>query len=148
MDFYFKNGLAVSTQRTYNAAKKRYAQFCIVTGRRITPASEHQLCCYVAWLAMQNIAHSTIKCYLSAVRHLHIAEGLVDPKISSMARLEQVLRGVKSTQAKGLKRPRPRLPISIELLNKMRQQWQKEGGVKGDRLMLWSAASLCFFGLF
>lgn len=111
-----------------------------------TPAQEHQLCQYVSFLAIDNLCHNTIKCYLSAVRHLHIAEGWGDPGISKMARLEQVLRGIKSMQARGKTKERPRLPISIDLLHKLRGVWQREATV--DAKMLWAAASLCFFGFF
>jgi len=44
---------------------------------------------------------STIKCYLSAIRQLHIAQGAGDPGIGNMAKLEQVLKGIKAAQAKG-----------------------------------------------
>ena len=71
------------------------------------PASENQLCQFVVCLAIEKISHSTIKCYLCAIRHLHIAVGQGDQQICDMARLEQVLRGVKSTQAKENKAQRP-----------------------------------------
>ena len=74
------------------------------------PASESILCKFVAYLAMADLSHSTIKWYLSAVRHLQIEEEKGDPRISQMARLEQVLRGIKCTQARaGIKRGQ-RLP--------------------------------------
>jgi hypothetical protein len=41
------------------------------------------------------LAPSTIKLYLSAVRHLQLSVGLPDPKIADMARLEQVVKGAK-----------------------------------------------------
>ena len=80
------------------------------------PASEHQLCQFVACLAIEKISHSTIKCYLSAIRHLHVAVGQGDPRICDIARLEQVLRG-GYTQAKEKRNPKARLPISIDLLH-------------------------------
>ncbi len=92
----------------------------------LPPALEHQLCQYVSYLGLASLSHNTIKCYLSAVRHLHIAEGLPDPQISRMARLEQVIRGVKSTQAKRKNKGKERLPISIEILGEMRRTWQRE----------------------
>ena len=95
---------------------------------------------------MDNLCHNTIKCYLSPVRHLHIAEGVGDPNIRDMARLEQVLRGIKAVQAKGKVKARPRLPISIDLLGKLRGVWHREDSV--DAKMLWAASSLCFFGFF
>lgn len=109
------------------------------------PTSESLLCRYVSSLANENISQSTIKCYLAAVRHLHIAEGFGDPNISGMARLEQVLKGIKSTQAKGMKR-NVRLPITPELLLSMRSTWLVVGLIsQDDGRMLWAAASLCFF---
>ena len=90
------------------------------------------------------MCHNTIKCYLSAIRHLHIDEGLGDPGISKMARLEQVLRGIKSIQAKQGRKERPRLPISLDMLRKLHDVWTVDSSYDGR--MLWAAASLCFFG--
>ena len=71
------------------------------------PASEHQLCQFVACLAIEKISHSTIKCYLSAIRHLHVAVGLGDPRICDMARLEQVLREVSPLKLRKSETQRP-----------------------------------------
>ncbi len=98
----------------------------------------------VSYLALQKLSHSTIKCYLAAVRHLHIAERAGDPEIAKIPRLEQVLRGVKLTQAKGNKKGKVRLPISIDILGKMRDAWQ--GEASQDTGMLWAAALVCFLG--
>ncbi len=89
------------------------------------PASEYQLCQYVSSLTTGNVSHNTIKCYLSAVRHLHIAEGMGDPRINNMARLEQVLRGIKRVQARRAKKERERLPITLDLLKKLKGVWLK-----------------------
>ena len=74
-----------------------------------------------------------------------MAEGYGDPNIGSMARLEQVMKGIKSTQAKdpGGKKLR-RLPITPELLQKLKDSWFRGSGKDG--CMLWAAATLCFFG--
>ena len=129
MGFYFQNGLASSTQKAYNSAKKQYILFCGSSSLIPLPASESQL------------YH---KCYLAAIRYLHIAEGYGDPNISSMARLEQVLKGIKSVQAKGHKRV-PQLPITPNRLVKMKEVWDKLPNTF-DGNMLWAASSLCFFG--
>lgn len=144
MEFYFCNALASSTQSSYGSAKKRYLSFCQKYNLNPTPASEHQLCQYIAGLALENLSHNTIKCYLSAIRHLHIDRGLGDPGISKMARLEQVLRGVKSVQAKRNIKEKPRLPISLDILRKLRTVWLNEHS--NNSRMLWAAASMCFFG--
>ena len=102
------------------------------------PASEQQVCLFCVFLAKQKLTHATIKCYLAAVRHLHIADGAGDPHMGSMAKLEQVLKGIKSIQAKGGAQGRERLPITPELLVKLKRVI--------DKVMLWGAALLCFFG--
>lgn len=146
MEFYFRNGLAESTQRAYNSAKRRYIHFCSIHNLSPIPSSERQLCHYVSYLAIANLSHNTIKAYLSAVRHLHIAEQAADPGISKMPRLEHVLRGVKYMQARGERKGKARLPISIDILHKLREAWQRKAS--RDSVMLWAAASLCFFGFF
>ena len=97
----------------------------------------------MASLARDGLAHSTVKNYLAAVRHLHLEEGLPDPKMVDMARLQLVVRGVKKQQARA-SAPRTRLPITVEVLHKLRVAWRGPNNPEG--LMLWAAASLCFFG--
>ncbi len=142
VEFYFQNGLASSTQKAYNSAKKRYIQFCSGRGLTPLPASEDQLCQFASSLANQKLCHSSIKSYLAAIRHLHIAERYGDPNISSMARLEQVLKGIKSVQSKGPKTI-SRLPITPDHLVTMREVWSKQSS-SVDGKMLWAAASLFF----
>ena len=89
-----------------------------------------------------------MKCYLSAVRHLHIAEGQGDPGINKMVRLEQVLRGIKSVQARAPPQGRiMRQPITLILLCKMKESWQRGGAdcyvVGGSHpLLLWLSSDL------
>ena len=88
-----------------------------------------------------------LKCYLAAIRHLHIAKGVGDPAISAMPRLVQVLRGTRFDQSKGSKKPRVRLPITPSILQQLKKVWlsQAEGE---DAIMLSVAAALYFFGFF
>lgn len=142
MEFYCSQALAESTGRTYASAKKRYFQF--YTNHKFTPlpAHEHSICCFVASLAREGLTCTTIKCYLSGVRHLHVENGWGDPKFCSMARLELVLRGVKRVQSTRVK---PRLPITPKLLRELRGVWLGQTN-NWDGRMLWAAAALCFFG--
>ena len=94
---------------------------------------------------MSGLRASTIKCYLSAIRQLQIARGAGDPGIGNIAKLEQVLKGIKAAQAKGGDTLQPRLPITPALLLAMKGVWERES-VSQDKAMLWAAASLCFFG--
>ena len=94
-------GAALSTQKTHNSAKKWYLQFCDDKSLFPLVASEKQLCHFVSLLAIQSLCHNTIKSYLAAIRHHHIAEGYRDPHIRNMAKLEQVLKVIKAVRSKG-----------------------------------------------
>lgn len=76
---------------------------------------------------------------------MHVAEGFGDPHINNMAKLEQVLRGIKSVQCRNSKRING-LPISPNLMSKMRKVWVKEP-CTFNGTMLWAASSL-FFSVF
>ncbi len=144
VDFYCKEAIAKSTKKSYASAQKRYMLFCVTHTITALPTTEQSLCRYVAFLAMENLSPATIKCYLSAVRHLQVAKGYGDPHIGSMARLELVLRGVKRVRGKS-GQPKPRLPITPDLLGKLREAWLDQPRGK-DGSMLWAASALCFFG--
>ena len=65
-----------------------------------------------------------------------------DPRISAMPRLELVVRGMKRMQA-GVP-SKPRLPITPEILHKIRAAWDQSD--QWDHIMLWGVMCLCFFG--
>ena len=119
--------------------------FCVELGQPPLPASEQRLCLFAAYLAKENLAHSSIRGYLAAVRHFQVARGLGDPRIAAMPKLEQVLRGIKRSQAANGRRERQRTPMSVEGLEVLRRIWSRTPGGQ-DARMLWAAATLCFFG--
>ena len=136
-----------STRKSYESAKNRYEKFCQTNQLTPLPASENQLCLFVSQLANEKLTHATIKCYLAAVRHAHIARGFGDPRINEMSRLEQVIKGIKAIQCRGgaASSRSNRLPTTPCLLQQMKQSWQAEGDGL-DQAMLWAASLLCFFG--
>ena len=149
MDSYFSAGLASSTSRVYRTGINRYLEMCRQLSASPTPASEGLLYKFVAYLALNNIAFSTIKVYLSGVRQLHVREGHPPPPTTEVARLTQVLRGIKISQAAS-NQPNParkRLPITPEILRQVKARWQQEPPSQ-DRIMLWAAFLTCFFGFF
>ncbi len=101
VEFYLDHALAPSTKRTYGSAKKRYILFCHSHNIPPFPTSEPVQCRYVAHLANSSLKHTSIKCYLAAVRHLQIELGQGDPDMTSMAKLELVTKGVKRVQVAG-----------------------------------------------
>ena len=64
--------------------------------------------------------------------------------MGEMTQLEYVLKGLKR---KSQTTSRTRLPITLDILKRMRQVWQHHSA-PGDAVMLWAAATMCcfFFG--
>ena len=146
VQFFFSQGLAQSTQRSYNAGKNRFITFCQEANLTPFPAAESTLCIFAAYLALQGLKHHTIKSYLSAVRHLQIEKNCFDPfNQQSLVKLELVLKGVKRYQAALGVKSRPRLPITPSILRKIKTTWDRKAA-DPDYVMLWAACCLCFYG--
>ena len=111
------------------------------------PTCENTLCFYGPHLAsVSKLKHVSIKCYLSAIRHLQITEGYSDPFKSEMPRLDYVMKGIKRTQGElGLNKPNPRLPITPEVLRRLRAVWLPSQARYKESL-LWAVACIVFFG--
>ena len=117
MERYFSAGIGAATNRVYSTGIKKYLTMCHNLSMSPTPASEDILCKFVTHLALNNISANSIKMYLLGVRQLHVREGLPPPCTADMAKLAQVMRGIKLIQAS--KRPisqRKCLPITPEIL--------------------------------
>ena len=91
---------------------------------------------FFAALREQQLTHKTIKCYLSAVSHLHIQYGHEDPFASALPQLTYVLSGVRRTQ--GERHTRQRLSITPMELRSIKTVWSQQS-LKYDTLMLWAA---------
>lgn len=94
-------------------------------------------------LQIEGLKHRSIKSYLSAIRHLQIAEGLGDPFHGiSMPKLEHVFRGVKKHQVETMGGQRERLPIIPCILRQIKGVWDDiRKNVLGGLLFV----SLCIF---
>ena len=97
---------------------------------------------FVGHLFQGGVSSGTVKSYLAAVRHTQIIMGLGDPHIPDMPRLDYVVKGFKRL---AIRTPRQRLPITLELLSLIRDEWQGYP-CKRDAAMLWAASCLAFFG--
>ena len=149
VEHYFHSGIAPSTSRVYAVGANRYLAVCDQLNTQPLPTSEQLLCKFAAHLATLTIAYSSIKVYLAAVRQLHVRSGLPPPRSDDMAKLQQVLRGIKISQGKlnlsQSQSRRPRRPISLEILQDIRDLWAQHPQ-DNDRIMLWTAFTTCFFG--
>ena len=96
-------------------------------------------------LVDEGLSRKTIKSYLSAARHLQIAMSFPDPKIGEMARLEQVIQGVKREYSKKNPDKRECLPITPDILMQLRSVWNKDTK-DFNHILLWAACCLCYYG--
>jgi len=69
--------------------------------------------------------------------------GVPDSEISNMPRLEQVMKSIKSVQAKEEHQGQTRLPMTPDIMLKLEKIWCP--GKTFNATMLQAAASLCFF---
>ena len=111
------------------------------------PLTEDTLCRYVAFLAKDGLRQRSIKAYLSGLRCLQIQRGLGNPFADALPRLDYVLKGIKRVEARGGSIPRNRLPITMDILQRLHEVWLIRPGWT-DGTMLWAAACVGFFGFF
>ena len=131
------------TRNCYSSAQRRFITFCIQDNRlhpsgSVLPASEETLIRFCAHLA-DTLHHSSIKVYLSAVRSLHVDEGLPDPLVGCL-QLRRVLRGIKRHQ--GSNQPK-RQPITSDLMHVIHRSLDFSSH---NHTMLWAACCIGFFG--
>ena len=102
------------------------------------PAGKQSFTRFASLLA-DNLHHSSIKVYLSAVWSLHIDSGLPDPLVNCL-QLQRLFMGIKRVQGSS---PPTHLPITNDLL----QIIQRSLDLKfHDHVMLWAVCCLGFFG--
>ena len=149
--FYYSQGLAESTRRTYDAGMRRFYRFC--DAYKISapfPVSEINPPCVLLCLspiANDNLAAQTIKTYLATVRGTHIALGCPDPRAhAAMPRLDRIEAGIRRVLASRGKKKATRLPLTPAILERMRQHWASGGDENWQ--LYWATSALCYFGFF
>lgn len=139
LDHKIKNlvydGYSANTHRTYSASQKKYLSFCAKYGLQPVPASDTQIRRYIAYLSSE-IAPSSIRVYLAAVRALHVDSGLT---FSGHAhpQAQVMIRGL----LKGGPPPTQKNPITVQMLEAMGRLLHN----CYDHVMLWAAMCLAFF---
>ena len=100
---------------------------------------------FSAYLAKQNITHSTIKVYIFAIRNLHVASGQHLHFTNQLTpRLEQVLRGIKREQSCKLP-TKLRLPITTQIMQQIKVFLLKSPH-DYNSILMWAVCCTAFFG--
>ena len=131
--------LAPNTQKTYGSQLRLYTAFCADLGYRPVPAAPETLSRYIAFLT-DRIKYRSIRCYLSAVRILHLEMGHPNPLEDSWF-LSSLLKGVRRTLGDPTA---PKKPITPDILLHIRAQLDFS---KPLDVVFWAAALLMFFTL-
>ena len=136
--------LSPNTASSYKSALNCYCAFCsqhdVVSP---FPLSEGVLVRFVAFLAVSGLSYTSIRVYLSGLCFVQIIRGLPDPALSSLSRLEYVLRGIRKVSS-SVHCP-TRLPVTPGVLGHLFTVWSQPP-VSKDRVMLWAACCTGFFG--
>ena len=149
VQFYCYQGLADSTHRTYRSGLNRFLSFCYAMDIQSPfPVSETVLCYFVTALASQGTSLATIRTYLATVRHAQVVRGHPEPRqLSSLPRLRLVQNGVRRERAVSGANTAVRLPITASILHRIRP-FCLSPPASYDSLLLWAAATTCYFGFF
>ena len=94
---------------------------------------------FLCHVLANTVQHSTIKVYLSAVHSLHIEQGFTYALVDCLL-LQQVLRGIKSTQGDTSSL---RLPVTDDTMTMIFLALDLS---LLDHCMFWAASNLAYFG--
>ena len=144
---YYFNGIAPSTRQAYITGQSWYIKFSQQLHILPLPTSESTLLLFSAYLAKQSLVHTTIKVYLSAIRHLHITHGLHNAYAEQLTpRVQLILKGIKKMQLHN-KLLKQRLPTTVAIMTRI---YNTVAQTPNDyhSIMIWAACCLAFFWIF
>ncbi len=116
-------GLKTSTKITYNAMQRQYFKFCSDYSLEALPAQELTVLRYLTFLSNKpgrrnpGLASSTLKLHLSAIRSLHVYNGIKNIPFLQSPRIALFIRSILHSQ----KAPLQKQPMDFSLLARV---WQ------------------------
>ncbi len=138
-----QNALAPSTTKNYNRAVQRYERFCLQHDLSPFPLEEQTIILFVTYLSTFS-SYSNVKSFLAALRYKSIMDTSTSP-IPTFQKLYYVVRGIKRTQGNTRKRT-PRAPVTTNILKDVHEYLMHSDFVYPDKVMMWSAILVAFFG--
>jgi len=104
---------ADSTRQFYAANWASFDSWCRILGRESLPASGETIVLYLTGLLVAPKKLSTVRRYLTAIRHRHIQGGFPSPVSGEIRAL---LRGAQRLRCQ---RPSQKRPVTVDLLRRM-----------------------------
>ena len=107
------SSVSSATARKYSGLQRTFKGFCQTLNLIAVPAEEATLVNFLTYLKLgRNLGPTTIRGYLSAIRHLHVINGVPDPLLNRPR-----LSLVRAAATKGGAISPARTPISFETLH-------------------------------
>jgi hypothetical protein len=131
-------GFRPNTRKTYSSAQNQFIHFCNNYGRIFMPCDVDTILMYISYLHhVKNLKCQTIKVYLSAIRAMHVTEGLANPVDNVRIKL-----ALKAVEAQQIGPAVKKLAITYDILTGFRTLLS----FNFNDIMLWSAMTLAHFG--
>ena len=135
--------IAPSTNRNYTSALQTYTDFCRYHFIPSFPTKEDTLILFATFIASYS-SHSNVKMHLAAIKHFSVTSGYMTP-FNTFNRLYLLTKGIRRQQGSTRSVPK-RLPITPYLLRIMAQNLFNSSRFYEDKIMLWAAILLAFYG--
>ena len=142
--------LARSTWSTYNTALSQLKACSTELNQNLDlPLSESQTLTFVGWLLEKDLKASTIESYLAGLRQGQIAQGLGESTLRTPL-VNQVISGRKNQLiTENSLDPTPtRMPVTPKMLLLIKKDLITADMDKLDKLLIWSACTIMFYGAF
>ena len=131
--------LAKSTRRVYKVALRKYGNFCSAHWLQCFPLPQSTLHLYSTHLT-NSLSYKSIKLYLAALKYFSLRKGYRD-RFPKMHKLHLLLWGIKR-RLSAVGTCKPRFPVTIPLLKRLRSSIQSLYPDVAEQKMLWAACTL------
>ena len=135
--------IAPSTNRNYSSALRSYEVFCQSHSFIAFPPRQTLLVLYATHLAAHT-SYSNIKLHMAGIKYFSTVKGY-NVDFSRYNRLYLLIRGIRRSQGSKFNKPK-RLPITPIILKQINTKLFNSSRLYEDKVMLWTAIIIAFFG--
>ena len=129
----FAAGLAPATKIAYKSGEFAIDRSALMPSLHQSQHLRRSCCCSLVFCTSNNWHMVLLKSYLAAVRYKQVSQGMGNANNSAMTQLEYVLKGVKKATPA---RSRHRLPITPDILRRLKQVWQQNPTPRNVKMSL------------